>query len=124
MKKTIFLSLVFFCILNISTYAEETNNAAGNFTITQNGAPIQGHYSIMPAAPANIVLQLSPSAEFTLNAHIVDQSGKELIKIDAVTVHRRYANSIDISALSVGDYFIEIKSENESETLKIPFSKS
>lgn len=124
MKKTIFLSLVFFCLLNISAYAEETNNASGNFTITQNGSPIQGHYSIMPAAPDNIVLQLSPSAEFKLNAHIVDPSGNELIKMDAVTVHGRYANSIDISSLGAGDYFIEIKSENESETLKIPFSKS
>ncbi|WP_276133025.1 T9SS type A sorting domain-containing protein [Polluticoccus soli] len=124
MKKTIILSLVFLCLLNISSYGQETNNASGNFTITQNGAPIQGHYSIMPAAPDNIVLQLSPSAEFTLNAHIVDQSGKELIKIDAATVHLRYANSINISSLGAGNYFIEIKSDNTEESLKIPFSKS
>lgn len=123
MKKAIILSLVFLCLLHITSYGEETNNASGNFSITQNGTPIQGHYSIMPAAPDNIVLQLSPSAEFMLNAHIIDQDGKELIKIDAATVHLRYANSIDISSLGAGSYFIEITSDNAAENLKIPFSK-
>lgn len=124
MKKAIILSLVFLCLLHPSSYGQETSNASGNFTITHNGAAIQGAYSIMPAAPDNIVLKLSPSADFMLNAHIVDQNGKELLKIDAVTVHLRYANSIDISSLGTGNYFIEIVSENAAENLKIPFSKS
>ncbi|MCD6062400.1 MAG: hypothetical protein K0R82_311 [Flavipsychrobacter sp.] len=123
MKRAIFLSLVLTCLLQITSYGQETNTTSGNFTFTQNGAPIQGHYSTMPAAPDNIVLQLSPSADFTLNAHIVDQEGKELIKLKAESVHLRYANSIDISSLGAGSYFIEIVTDNAAENLKIPFSK-
>jgi hypothetical protein len=124
MKRTIFFSLVILCLLQISAIAQDANNSSGNFTITQNGASIQGHYSVMPAAPDNIVLQITPSAEFVLHARITDGNGKELIKIGAETVKVRYANSIDVSTLGAGNYFIEITSDNAEDNLKIPFSKS
>ena len=127
MKRTIFLSLLIISLLQFSaiTFAQDAfSQITGNFAIDQNGVTIEASYTLVPALPDNIVLHIRPSSEFVLNAHIVDADGKEMIKLETQTVAGRYVNSIDISKLAAGSYFIEVLGATAEQNHRIGFTKS
>lgn len=122
MKRTIFLSLVFLGLFCCNTAFADGQNS-GTFNLTYNGNTISAIYNVVPAEPDNIVLHIRPSSEFVLNAHVVDKDGKELIKLAPETVTGRYVNSIDVSKLPAGTYYIEVLGGTAEEKHSIPFSK-
>lgn len=126
MKRILFpvlLLLLVSCavVLRAHAYGARTT---GSFTMTNaTGMQITATYAVMPAQPANIVLQITPSSAFTLNAHITDSKGKELMKLNPEAVTMRYVNSIDVSKLPAGNYFIEILyGKNNELNYRIPFT--
>jgi hypothetical protein len=122
MKRIVFLSLLLFLFNIHAAFAE--NGSTGNFDIIGTNGIVSVYYSIAPAYPDNVALQMRPNGEFNLNAHIVNANGEEVMKLKEETVTARYANSIDISALSAGDYYIELfYGENNEHSYRIPFSK-
>lgn len=97
----------------------------GKFTLTSaSGTAVTASYSLMPAAPSNLVLQIVPSAAFTLTAHITDSKGREVMKLNTADVTLRYVNSIDVSKLPAGNYYIEIlHGRNNALNYRIPFTR-
>ena len=99
-----------------------SQSAVGTFNVSASSAQqVEARYAIRPAGPDNIVLMIAPKAAFTLNAHIIDSRGREVAKIPAEAVTLRYANSIDISKLAPGNYFIEVLSGG-ANNYSIPFT--
>jgi hypothetical protein len=101
-------------------------NKTGHFTaLAQNNEQQEVRYMLDAAHPDNIVLQLVPRSEFKLNAHIITSAGAEVQPIEAVTVSGRYANSIDVSRLAPGSYFMEVQNTTgDGKNFRIPFSIS
>jgi hypothetical protein len=126
MKKTIFFSVLITCLLQFSatSFAQDASQTTGNFKIDQNGVSISANYTLAHALPDNIVLHIRPSSEFVLNAHIVDANGKEMIKLETQNVEGRYVNSIDVSKLAAGNYFVEILAATADQNYRIAFVKS
>ncbi len=131
MKPVLFMSML--CMLLLGGTAAFAQQAAvktsetqsGNITLQNStGKTINAYYTLAPAYPHNIVLQIRPSESFDLSASIVNAKGKEMMTIKQETVTGRYANSIDISKLSPGDYFIQLKyGVSNDQVYKIPFKK-
>lgn len=129
MKRLSFLFGTLLCLLlpGLLTYAQQKNATAvkGQFDVTTStNGQVRAHYTLMPAYPDNLVLQIRPSAPFTLNARIVNDKGVEQIKLGREQVTLRYVNNIDIAGLAKGHYFIEVQSDAErQQTIKIPFTR-
>lgn len=129
MKRLFFLFGILLCLLLSGSllYAQQKNATAANgqFEIrTSSNGQVQAHYTLMPAYPDNLVLQIRPSAPFTLNARIVNDKGIEQIKLGSEQVTLRYVHNIDLARLAKGRYFIEIQSGmDKQQTIKIPFTR-
>jgi hypothetical protein len=116
MKQKLIISFLSSCLVLLASLASaqratvSSDQAAGSFQIS-NGSPeaINVRYSLAPASPDNIVLLLVPGTEFTLNAHVMDAKGQEVLPIKPETVTGRYANSMDISKLAPGKYYVEVQ---------------
>jgi hypothetical protein len=130
MKQKLFLPTLL-CLVLFATAAFgqrvkiNSQSATGTFRVSATAAEvIDAKYSIRPAAPDNIVLIIAPKyGQFTLNAHIIDIKGREVAKIPSEQVTQRYANSINISKLAPGNYFIEILNGGNNG-YSIPFTVS
>lgn len=115
MKQKLIITFLSSCLVLLASLAYgqratvSDDQASGSFQIS-NGSPeaISVRYSLAPASPDNIVLLLVPMAEFTLNAHVMDAKGREVLPIKPETVTGRYANNLDISKLAPGNYYIEV----------------
>lgn len=129
MKRLFFLFGTLLCLLLSGSliYAQQKNAvpAKGQFEFrTSINGQAQAHYTLTPAYPDNLVLQIRPSAPFTLNARIVNDKGTEQIKLGSEEVTLRYVNNIDISMLAKGRYFIEVQAgTDKQQTIKIPFTR-
>lgn len=128
MKRILFLSVG---ILLLSGFCSEsraqgTAPTKGSFEMSSSSktTPVKASYSVSPAGPDNVVLQLIPDRPFTLNARIVDKQGKVVQAIPAEDIGLRYAQSINVSKLAPGEYFIEVVYGDKSEkNYRIPFTK-
>ena len=126
------LSLTFLLslVLLAPTYAQRVSvsdeDKNGNFNALSTSNQTQEvRYILDVAYPDNIVLQLIPRADFTLNAHIVNAKGIEVQTIETSKVSGRYASSIDVSKLSAGSYFVEVQNNSgDGNNYRIPFSIS
>jgi hypothetical protein len=127
MKKTILISILLLLFsISFTTYGEGQDNATtGTFTtINATGESVTINYSVAPAYPDNLAIQLRPSSTFMLKAHIVNHDGTEVLKIKQESVTGRYANSIDISTLPHGSYYFEVLPETEGQQPhRIAFAK-
>lgn len=126
-KKLTFLTLLL--AVGLTANAQQANPDAavkGSLALELIGSTeaVTANYTVSRAYPDNILLQIRPSAEFKLNARIVDAKGNELMKLPSETVAGRYANSIDVSSLQKGDYFIEFYGDTYRRNYRIPFAKS
>ena len=126
-KKLTFLALLL--AVGLTASAQQANADAavkGSLALELKGSTeaVTANYTVSRAYPDNILLQIRPSAEFKLNARIVDTKGNELMKLPSETVAGRYANSIDVSSLRKGDYFIEFYGDTYRQNYRIPFAKS
>ncbi|HYD21745.1 MAG TPA: hypothetical protein VEB40_09745 [Flavipsychrobacter sp.] len=115
--------------VGLTASAQQANADAavkGSLALELKGSTeaVTANYTVSRAYPDNILLQIRPSAEFKLNARIVDTKGNELMKLPSETVAGRYANSIDVSSLRKGDYFIEFYGDTYRQNYRIPFAKS
>jgi hypothetical protein len=126
--KYISLSILLTLLLLAPAFAQRVSVADaskyGNFTATTTtGNTQEVRYILEGAYPSNIVLQVIPRADFKLNAHIVDAKGTEVQGIEPAMVSGRYVNSIDVSKLGSGNYFIEMQNNaGDGNTYRIPFS--
>jgi hypothetical protein len=128
MRRILFLSVGALLLSGFCNESRAQGAAAtrGSFEMSTAGqtAPLQASYSITPAGADNVVLQLTPDKPFTLNARIVDKQGKVMQAIPTEDVGLRYAQSIDVSKLAPGEYFIEVLYGDKSEkNYRIPFTK-
>lgn len=126
MKKRNFLVILFALFISLSPKMYAVGNEAntGSFEMMNStGEAVTVHYSVTPAYPDKLAVMMNPSASFTLSSRIVDTEGNEKIKIKEETVTARYANSIDISSLTPGSYFIEVVTGNEQPPYRIAFTK-
>lgn len=129
MKRLFFLFSTLLCLLlsGSLSYAQQKNAtpAKGQFEIrTGINEQVQAYYTLTPAYPNNLVLQIRPSAPFTLHARIINDKGTEQIKLGSEQVTLRYVNNIDIVGLAKGRYFIEVQAGmDKQQTIKIPFTR-
>lgn len=129
MKRLFSLSGTLLCLLLIATsgFAQQKNAAParGQFEIkTSTSTSVQAQYTLTPAYPDNLVLQIRPSAPFTLNARIVNEKGIEQVKLSSEQVTLRYVHNMSIAGLAKGHYFIEIQTgTDKQQTIKIPFTR-
>jgi hypothetical protein len=129
MKRFFSLSGTLLClVLSVSSGFAQQKNAApvkGQFEIkTSTTTQVQAQYTLTPAYPDNLVLQIRPSAPFTLDARIVNDKGIEQMKLGSEQVTLRYVNNIDMARLAKGHYFIEIQAGmDKQQTIKIPFTR-
>jgi len=130
MKQNVFVSILSVCLVFLATaaFGQRTvvspDHAAGTFEAAKaTGEPMSVRYTLAPAFPDNLVFQLVPAGEFQLNAHITDAKGAEVLLISPQTVTGRYANSLDVSKLTPGKYFIEVFGATGKEgNYRIPFN--
>lgn len=128
-KSFYFLLTLLLSAVTCITYAqqkttEQTSKSSGVLEISSAEGKVSVKYRLEPSAPGNIMVLLTPSREVRLTAHIIDKDGKELIEVVNETVIHRYANNIDISSLSYGNYFLEITGgPNTEKKHRIAFSK-
>ena len=126
MKQKLFLSLLFVSILTGAQAQRakvNTETATGTFSIYNGKDAINARYSLMAASPDNIVLMIVPRGQFTLNAHIINTKGTELMKLKTEPVTLRYVNNLNISSLAPGNYFVEVLSGvNNDKSYRIPFT--
>lgn len=129
MKRLFFLFGTLLCLVlsGSLSYAQQKNAtpAKGQFEIrTDINEQVQAYYTLTPAYPDNLVLQIRPSAPFTLNARIINDKGTQQIILGSEQVTLRYVNNIDISRLTKGRYFIEVQSgTDKQQSIKIPFTR-
>lgn len=129
MKQKFIVSFLSLCLVFLASIAYgqratvSSDQATGTFRIsTTSPEPISVRYSLAPAYPDNIVLQLISGSEFVLNAHISNAKGQEVQQIKQETVGARYASSLDISKLAPGNYFIDVLNSNGENAQRIPFN--
>jgi hypothetical protein len=129
MKQKFIASFISLCLVFLASIAYgqratvSSDQATGTFRISAASPEgISVRYSLAPAYPDNIVLQLMSGSEFVLNAHVTDAKSHEVLQIKQETVGARYANSIDISKLVPGQYFIEVHNSNGENAHRIPFN--
>lgn len=129
MSRTLFFPLLCLCML-VCTAAAQAQRAVvspdkgkGSFEISNQGpAPISVRYSITPAFPDNLTLQFQSSKEFTLNAHIVNAKGQEILPVAQTQVTGRFAQSLNVATLQPGHYFLEIQNaEVAGSSYRVPF---
>ena len=101
MKQKFIVSFLSLCLILLASIAYgqratvSSDEATGTFRLSSaSPEPISVRYSLAPAYPDNLVLQLVPGSEFVLNAHITDTKGQEVLQIKPETVGARYASSI------------------------------
>jgi hypothetical protein len=127
MKRIIFLTALMIVLVSIQkTYGQKSIPVKGSFEMPAKAgvAAVKAFYNVTEAANDNIVLQFVPDKPFKLNAHIVNNKGQEVQKINQQEVGLRYAESIDVSKLPAGDYFIEVLyGDNNEHNYRIPFTK-
>lgn len=126
MKHTHFLfSIIALLCMAISASAQsgERGRIAGEFSPSTSCTV---HYVIspIPVTDNNLVLELSVTSVFELNAHILNADNQEVIDIAEQTVARRMGKNIDISNLPSGNYYVEFMyGQNSQQTHKVAFSK-
>lgn len=128
MKRFFFLSGTICCLLFSGSSLHAQQNIApakGQFEINTGAREkVLALYRLSPAYPDNILLEINPSAPFPLRASVVNEKGAEQFKLKAEEVTLRYANSIDISKLKKGSYFIEVyPGRDKQQVIRIPFTK-
>ncbi|WP_276132625.1 T9SS type A sorting domain-containing protein [Polluticoccus soli] len=125
MKHTILISSLLLLLLTVfsaSAQTGERGRITGDFSPS---ATCTVHYSLspIPVTDNNLVLEISVTSAFELNAHIIDADNKEMIDLETQTVTRRMGKNIDISSLSPGNYYVEFMYGENQETYKVAFSK-
>ena len=126
MRRILFLSVGVLLLSGFNeSKAQGPASTKGSFEMaTASKTAVKASYSVSPAGANNVVLQLTPDKPFTLNARIIDKQGKVVQAIPTEEVGLRYAESIDVSKLAPGEYFIEVVSGDKSEeNYRIPFTK-
>lgn len=124
MKHTLFLSSVLLLLLTVFSAGAQTSErgrTTGDFSPSEL-CTVNYALSPIPVTDNNLVLELSVSSAFELNAHIIDADNKEVIDIDQQTVARRLGKNIDISGLSSGNYYVEFM-YGDNQTHKVAFTK-
>lgn len=123
MKHTRFVtSLVFFLTMAFYSTAQTAEKITGTFAATET---CKINYTISPQPLGdNMALELYVSQPCMLNVHIVNTQGKELIPVSSGAVSRRVGKDVDISALSPGDYYVEIIYGENQQSHRVQFTKS
>lgn len=105
--------------------SEATSIAKGDFDIVNAaGEPVHARYFVSRGLPDNLTILITPNKAFQMHARITDAKGNELIKIKQEEVTMRYANSVDISSLPAGNYFLELSyGKDDAQTYSIAFAK-
>jgi hypothetical protein len=101
------------------------SNKSGVFqTYTGNG-PVSTKYLVTAVYPDNVQLQVVPAQPCTINAHIVNANGSEVLAIGSANVDYRFVKSVSIATLPAGSYYIEFVSGTANDKkYRIPFSVS
>ena len=121
---TLLLSAATYIAYGQQNTTEQNSKSSGVLEISSAEGKVSVKFRLEPSAPGNIMVLLTPTREVRLTAHIIDKDGKELIEVVNETVTHRYANNIDISSLSSGNYFLEITGGSNTEKKhRIAFSK-
>jgi hypothetical protein len=107
-------------------YAQKPVVTKGSFEMaaTKSSGPVNATFTVKKQVTDHVLIQFVPDKPFTLNAHIVDKDGKEVMQIAATNVSGRYVNNLDISSLPAGEYFVEVLSgDNNERNYRIPFTR-
>ena len=131
-KKITALLFIICCILfsTVSVKAAmrasiSASDKSGVFqTYTSNGS-VSTKYLVTAVYPDNVQLQVVPAQPCTINAHIVNGNGDEVLGIGTANVDYRFVKSISIATLPAGSYYIEFVSGSANDKkYRIPFNVS
>ena len=101
------------------------SNRSGIFqTYTANDS-VSTKYMVTAKYPDNVQIQVVPAHACTINAHIVNGNGVEVLGIGTASVDYRFIKSVSIATLPAGTYYIEfVSGSTNNRKYRIPFSVS
>jgi hypothetical protein len=129
MSRTLFFPLIALCLFLCTATAQaqravvNSEKAKGTFQISDQGpAAIDVNFKLTPAYPDNLTIYFQSKSPFTLNAHVVNAKGQEMLSIDQAQVTGRYASSLSVASLQPGSYYLEVSnSATAGSTFRVPF---
>ena len=98
---------------------------SGSFQTYTADAAVSTKYLLTAVYPDNVQLQVVPAQPCTINVHIVNANGDEVLGIGTANVDYRFVKSVSIASLPAGSYYIEFVSGSSNEKkFRVPFTVS